>query len=263
MMHRPPMHRPPRPRSLLLAAIVALASASGCIDSSQQPLDYEAVAIARGDGKSGSASTAMLGEWSVTLTRADVALGPFYFCAAASGSSTLCASSIAEVAHVSVVNALAATRSPIGTVHGFSGTIQSVSYDFGISWFDTQIAATPAPALPSGHSLRLEGEARKGAARVPFTADVDVVPQYQGQNALSTASANAVIDSSATRLEVVLDPVRWLAQLDFDALASKLAASGAPSFAIAPGMPEHGAILVGLKNLAPLQFRWVPAGEPR
>ena len=257
------MHLHLRARSLLLAAIAALASGSGCIDSSQKPLDYEAVAVTRAASSSGTASSAMLGEWSVTLTRADIALGPFYFCAAASGSSTLCASSIAEVAHVSIVNALAASSSPIGTVHGFSGTVQSVSYDFGISWFDTQIAATPAPALPGGHSLRLEGEARKGTLRVPFTADVDVVPQYQGQNALSTASANAVVDSSATRLEVVLDPVRWLAQLDFDDVAQKLAASGASSFAIAPGMPEHGAVLVGLKNLAPLQFRWVPAEAPR
>jgi hypothetical protein len=194
----------------------------------------------------------------VRLSRADVALGPFYFCAAASGSSTLCASSIAEVASVSVVNALAPVAAPFGRVHGFSGNIQSVSYDFGISWFDTQTAATPAPSLPGGHSMRLEGEARKGTQVVPFTADVDVVPQYQGQNALSTASAIATVESSATRLEVVLRPAGWLKQLDFDAIA----ATGQVPFAITPGSVEHGAILVGIKNLAPLEFRWTPAAAP-
>jgi hypothetical protein len=232
----------------LLFGLLPLAGA--CIESSQRVLDYDAVATPRGNG------TTQVSGWSVTLTRADVALGPFYFCAAASGSSTLCASSVAEVAHVSVVNALAAGPSPIGKVHGFSGSIESVSYDLGISWFDTQTAPTPAPVLPGGHSMRLEGSAQKGAVRVPFVADVDVVPQYQGQNAISTAPAMAKVDSTAARLSVELDPAAWLHQLDFDAVAAKLAASQESTFVIQPGMPEHTAILVGLKNLSPPTFTW-------
>jgi len=240
------MKRAPLARSFVVSCVLALA---GCIEASQEPVAYDAVVVSRDGGKDESNG------WVITLSRADVALGPFYFCAAASGSSTLCASSIAEVASVSVVNALAPVPSPLGRVHGFSGNIQSVSYDFGISWFDTQTAATPAPSLPGGHSMRLEGEARKGTMLVPFTADVDVVPQYQGQNALSTASAIATIESSATRLEVVLHPAGWLRQLDFDAIA----ATGKVPFAITPGSVEHGAILVGIKNLSPLEFRWTPA----
>lgn len=238
-------------RSFVVAGVLALALA-GCIEASQEVVTYDAVAVSRDAAKDTSNG------WVVTLSRADVALGPFYFCAAASGSSTLCASSIAEVAGVSVVNALAPAPSPIGRVHGFSGNVQSVSYDFGISWFDTQTAATPAPSLPGGHSMRLEGEARKGTMLIPFTADVDVVPQYQGQNALSTASAIASIESSATRLEVVLHPAGWLRQVDFDAIA----ATGKIPFAITPGSVEHGAILVGIKNLSPLEFRWTPAAAP-
>ena len=244
-----------RPLCFLLAFTCALA-APGCIEASQEPVAYEAVAVTRGNG------TTIIDGWTITLARADVALGPFYFCAAASGSSTLCSSSIAELASVSVVSALAPAPTPLGTVHGFSGTIQSAAYDFGISWFDTQAAATPAPALPGGHSIRLEGEARKGAVRVLFVADVDVVPQYQGQNALSTAPASADVTSSATRLEVVLEPAAWLRQLGFDAIAASVAASGETPFVIKPGMPEHGAILVGLKNLAPLELRWVAASNP-
>ena len=48
-------------------------------------------------------------------------------------------------------------------------------------------------------------------------------------------------------------------ELDFDAIAAKTGANGKVVFAIAPGMLEHAAILVGLKNLAPPEFRWVPA----
>lgn len=245
------MKRVFRPLLSSLALGLALA-APGCIEASQEPLDYEAVAVTRGNG------TAVAGAWSLTLTRADVALGPFYFCASASGSSTLCESSVAEVASVTVVNALAPVPSPLGRVHGFSGPIQSVSYDFGISWFDTQRAATPAASLPGGHSMRLEGVARNGAVTITFAADVDVVPQFQGQNAVATAPASADVRSSATRLEVVLDPAAWLKQLDFDALA----ASGAGPFVITPGTPAHNAVLVGIKNLSPLQFQWTAVANP-
>lgn len=110
--------------------------------------------------------------------------------------------------------------------------------------------------------MRLEGLATNGATTIPFTADVDVVPQFQGQNAISTAPANADVRSSATRLEVVLDPVAWLRQLDFDAMAASVAATGKVPFTIAPGTPEHNALLVGIKNLAPLQFQWAAAVNP-
>jgi hypothetical protein len=237
-------------RSFVVACVLALA---GCIEASQEPVAYDAVVVARNNGQGESNG------WLISLWRADVALGPFYFCSATSGSSTLCASSIAEVASVSVVDALAPRPSPLGRVHGFSGSIQSVSYDLGISWFDTQTAATPAPSLPGGHSMRLEGEARKGTMLVLFTADVDVVPQYQGQNAISTAPAKATVTSSATRLEVVVDPAAWMRQVDFDAIAAKVGGTGDVVFAIEPGMEEHGAVLVGLKNLAPPELRWVGA----
>jgi len=243
-------HRVLLARSFVVGCVLALA---GCIEASQEPVAYDAVAVSR-DGGQGESNG-----WLISLWRADVALGPFYFCAASSGSSTLCASSIAEVASVRVVNALAPKASPIGRVHGFSGNIQSVSYDFGISWFDTQTSATPAPSLPGGHSMRLEGEARKGTMLVTFTANVDVVPQYPGQNAISTASALATVESSATRLEVILDPAGWLRQVDFDAIAAKVGTTGDVLFAIEPGMEEHGAVLVGLKNLAPPELRWVAA----
>jgi len=235
-----------RPFLFVLAALSAV-SAPACIESSQDPVTYEAVAVQRGNG------TSTIDGWTITVSRAEIALGPFYFCAAASGSSTLCASSVAEVQAVSFVDALARSPSPLGTVHGFTGPIRSAAYDFGISWFDTQTAATPAPLLPGGHSLHLEGEARKGAQVVTIVADVDVVPQYQGQNAVATAPASADVTSSATRLEVVLEPAAWLRQLDFDAIA----ATGRAPFVITPGTEEHAAVLVGLKNLAPPELRWV------
>jgi hypothetical protein len=225
--------------------------APGCIEASQEPLEYPATAVVKGSG------TATVGRWTITLSRADIALGPFYFCAATSGSSTLCESSISEIAETSVLHAPFSGPTAIGKVRGFSGPIRSVSYDFGISWFQTQREATPATSVPSGHSMYLEGEARTGdgvsVQLIRFFAEVDVSPQFQGQNAISTAPATADVQAASTRLEVSLEPAAWLKQLDFDALLAR----GVTSLMITPGTSEHNAILVGIKNLAPLEFRWV------
>ena len=224
-----------------------LLALAACISSSQEPVSYRAVSVLAPNG-----AVATQNGWTITVTRASIGLGPFYFCAAATGSSTLCDSSAAELADVAYVDALAPS-SPLGTVNGFTGVIKSATYDFGISWFDTETAATPAPILPDGHSMHIEGTATNGTSTVTIIADVDVDPQYQGQNAIATAPADTDVTSSATELQVVLSPAGWLRQLDFDAIAK----SGPEPFVIAPGMPEHTAIVVGLKNLAQPTFQWV------
>jgi hypothetical protein len=104
--------------------------------------------------------------------------------------------------------------------------------------------------------MRLEGEAMSDGGAVSFVADVDVVPQYQGQTAVATAPASATVDSSAFRLEVHLHAADWFRQVDFDALAA-----GASAVHVEPGSRAHNALLVGIENLAPPELRWVPTGE--
>jgi hypothetical protein len=243
--------------TLAILLVLALpASSAGCIESPQSAADYAAVAV------NDRPSTISIGDWELTVSRADLAFGPVYFCAAASGSTTLCKASIAEVTSVARVDGLSPTPTPLGTVHGFTGPILSASYDFGISWFDTSTEPTIAPAAPRGHSMRLEAEARRGTDRIEIAADVDVVPQFQGQHAVPSApvcdtgaSDCPTVGSSAVRLEVHFDPASWFRQLDFDSLA----AAPERSIAIEPGTKEHNALLVGIKNLAPPTFRWVEA----
>jgi len=230
-----------------VAVLICAALALGCTESPQEAADYDAFLVPDPN------PVATVGTWTVQLTRAEVAFGPVYFCAAASGSPTLCGSSIAEVATVARADALSGESQRFGTVHGFTGTIRSASYDYGITWFDTQNDPTPAEAAPGGHSMRLEGEASRAEARFAFVADVDATPQYQGQTAVPTAPVSASIDSSDFRLDVHFRAVDWFRQVDFDALQ----ASGASDVVIAPGSPEHAALLVGIKILAPPEFRWV------
>ncbi|MCL2777063.1 MAG: hypothetical protein FWD73_03595 [Polyangiaceae bacterium] len=243
-----------------MGACLALAGTlvAACIESPQTLVAYDAVVVPQGTG------SATLRGWNVTLTRADVALGPFYFCASASGSSTLCEQAVDEITSVALIDGLAFMQQALlGRVHGLSGSVQSAAYDFGISWFATQESPTPAPNTPGpGHSMRIEGYAQKGTGAFAFTADVDVVPQYQGQNAFPTATAEGNITSSFYRLEVRFDPTGWLKQLDFDDMAAQLAASGDTVFHIEPGTREHSAIIVGIKNLAPMDFVWIPLSNP-
>lgn len=228
-------------------AVTAWLSAIACTEAPQEPVEYGAVAFVAAE------QLGRAGRWSIRLTRADLVFGPAYFCAAASGSSTLCKSSMAELTSFAALDGLLGSAQALGEVTGFTGTIQSASYDYGITWFDTENEPAAAAAAPEGHSMRLEGEASTDDVVLPFTADVDVVPQYQGQTAVPTAPAAATIDSSDFRLEVHFRPADWFGQVDFDGLAG----SGAERVVIAPGSPAHSALLVGIKNLAPPEFRWI------
>ncbi len=61
-------------------ALVSLAL-SACLTTPQREVEYDATAIPSAQ------RTLATGGWTVTLTRADLAFGPAYFCAAAPGSS--------------------------------------------------------------------------------------------------------------------------------------------------------------------------------
>jgi hypothetical protein len=231
-------------RPLLSASVTALFVVldSACIESPQEIVSYEAVAVPTGS------NVRTVNEWTVTLARADIALGPFYFCAAASGSSTLCESSIAELRTVTVVDGIAKSPVRLGRVEGFTGVIKSAAFDYGISWFDTQTAPTAGT-----HSMHIEGIAENRASKITFVADVDIVPQYQGQNAIPTAPADANVSTRTTRLEVHIDPARWFGQVDFEGVRAR----GETTLVIAPGTLEHNQLLLGIKNLAPPELRWV------
>jgi len=232
------------------AALVALALAAGalapaCATTPQEIVAYDAVASPRL-----APSFAGGNGWTVEVSRAELAIGPVYFCASEAGSANVCKTAQAEYAAVARVDALAGPR-PIGTVRGVTGAIRSASYDLGVSWFDTQTTATPAPQSPRGHSLSVTGVATKGATRYPFELSVDVVPQYQGQRAVPSSDASADVEDARVRLEITCDVQTWLAQIDWDE-----AQKAGP--VLDASTQAHASVLVGMKNLRPPEFRWVP-----
>jgi len=218
---------------------------SACLQSSQQAETVLAEAVAT------VPNTFAVGAWMVTLREAQVALGPVYFCAASSGSATLCETAAAELRNVTVVDALRSLPQPLGVVHALTGTVRSASLDFGLTWETTQTSATPAPSNVLGHSAQLEGEARRGDDVIPFTITVDLKAQYRGQRAVPTLAAEGVISAQTARLEVRINPAAWLSQLDFDRLPPN-----AP-LTVTPTSPEHTALAVAMTSLAPPIFVWI------
>ncbi|MEO7328583.1 MAG: hypothetical protein ABI193_08400, partial [Minicystis sp.] len=181
---------------LMIAAAPAL---TGCSGTGQPEVAYQAFAAPI------AASTITAGDWTVTLDEATLAFGPVYFCASASGSADLCETALGELTEIRAVDLLDPSPQALGEARGFTGTIRSASYDYGIHWFLTEEAPTAAGPAPGGHSARFAGQATKAGSSLRFVADVDVIPQFQGQRAVPSAAASAVIEGSDVRLDVGFD----------------------------------------------------------
>jgi hypothetical protein len=235
-------------RRLLPFALITCAACSG---TGQPDVDYPAFAASEAPGT----ITADNG-WSVTLDEASVAFGPVYFCASASGSATLCETALGELLTTTAFNALDATPHALGTAHGFTGKIQSASYDYGINWFLTEDAPTPAAVAPGGHSAHFTGSAVKAGKTIHFRADVDVVPQFQGQRAAPSQAASATVSGEGEKLDIHFAVGQWFEHVDFD-----LAPAGVDPYVITAttGTRNHGAIVIGMTAEAPPAFVWSAA----
>jgi len=232
------MSRPRRQHpSLVLAALLAAA----CGTTGAEPFAYPIAVV-------GAGASFPIGDWQVTLERAELALGPVYLCATAAASPDLCAVAQGEFAEVAVVDLLAAAPQPIGEVESLAGDVRSAMLDYGISWFTTQTSATAGSEL--GHSARLTGTAIRGDVALHFDALIDVLPQLRGSPALVGVRARVDDPDEGSRLLLRVDPGAWLLGLDFDALAAQ-----GQSVEIRPGDPAHAAIAFALTTQPPT-FSW-------
>jgi len=227
----------PRRQPLALAALLAAA----CGTTGAEPFTYP-ITVA------GAGASFPVGDWQVTLARAELALGPIYLCATAAASPELCAVAQGEFAEVAVVDLLAADPQPLGEVDALAGDVRSAMLDYGISWFTTQTAATAGSEL--GHSARLVGTAVQGDLTLDFDAVIDVVPPLRGSPALVGVRARVDDPDERSRLQLRVNPGAWLLGVDFDALAE-----GGPSVEIRPGDAAHAAIAFALTTQPPV-FSW-------
>lgn len=229
-------------QSFALAAMVLL-PAGACGTTGAEPFVYPVAVVGAGAGASFP-----IGDWQVTLDRAELALGPLYLCATAAASPELCEVALGEYADVAVIDLLAAEPQPIGEVVALAGDVRSAMLDYGISWFTTQARATAGSEL--GHSAILSGTAVRGADILSFDAVIDVLPPLRGSPALVGVRARVDQPDQDSRLLLRINPGAWLLGLDFDALAAI-----GPDIEIRPGDPAHAAIAFALTTQPPI-FSW-------
>ncbi len=235
-----------------VALAILFAATAGCSNTGQPEVSYPAFAVPA------APAPITAGEFTITLEEAVVAFGPAYFCAAASGSATLCDTALAELTEITAIDLLNPAPQPLGMVNGFTGEIRSASYDFGIYWLLSDGERTRAEAAPGGHSARIRGHAVSSEGAIEFIANVDVLAQFQGQRAVPTAPTSAIIGEEGARLEVHMDAGAWVQEVDWKAVAD----AGVQPYEIAIGTPEHNAIVIAMVSTRPPKFVWTaPSGE--
>ncbi len=187
-----------------------------------------------------------------TLTRAQVAVGPLYFCAADAADTELCETALAELTRAVVIDALAPASETGLELPGTTGVVNSVLYDYGVVWLLTQ--SMPAPLMGVEHSAILEGTVARDGRELAFVALIDVLPIGPGATAVHGQRTRQDLKDGGL-LTLAVDPYLWLRPVDVDALFA-LDAEGSGKIVIARGSQAYEAILQGMQNRAPVQFEW-------
>ena len=226
----------------VLVAACGTVLVAACGSTGAEPFHYPMVATGA------PAEAFAVGDWQVTLTRADVAVGPVYLCTTAAASPDLCAVAIGEFTDIAVIDALDPAAQPLGDIEARPGDVRSAMLDYGISWFTTQ--TSPAPLGDLEHSARITGTAVLGDMSLGFDATVDVTPPMRGSLALVGLHAVTDAPDEDSRLELQVDVRGWLTSVDFDALAQT-----GLTHTIVPGDDAHAAIAFAMTTQPPI-FVW-------
>ncbi len=236
------MNLPRRASSWLLAFLLG----SACGTTGQERIELS-LAV-RGSERTGLEEKGA----SFTLTRAQVAVGPIYFCAAAGADTELCETALAELTQVVIIDGLAPTVDTGLTLPGTTGFVQSAQYDYGVAWLLTR--AQPAPLPQVAHSAVLEGTVTRDGRTLSFVANIDALPLMPGATAVhGQRTQHKLADGDLLTLSV--DPYAWLVPIDVDALFA-LDAQGTGQVVIERGSQAYEAILQSMQNRAPVQFEW-------
>jgi hypothetical protein len=234
---------------ILLSTLLVLAA---CGNTGQPLVSYPAFATGAGAGEAFTVDG-----WEVRLERGAMAIGPIYFCATEAASADLCRTAVNELADVVAFDPLSSTPQALGSVGGSAGTLRSVTYDLGITWYPRQGVATAAPAAPDGHSALFGGYAAKADRSVVFSVELDLAPTYAGTLLVEGQRVGPMsVDARTARLDVDVDPRVWFGALDFDDLAAQ-----GDVAVIEPGTRAYNALAISAAVSAPPTFRWTTTPE--
>lgn len=164
-------------------------------------------------------------DWSIELGRADVAFGPLYVCAGTQAGK-YCDTARLEWLESVVLNALDDEERSIGTLRGVTGPVRSWMFDFGITSLLTQAKPTVLKAASEleGHSVVLEGIARKDPHSVTFVLEIPVQLEAGAESGVPVVASfpkdpfRHDVSSAGDTLTVRFDPTPWVQAIDFEGL---------------------------------------------
>jgi len=201
---------------------------SACTESAPTPVSLELYARGR------AVTSALSDGTQLTLSRAELALGPVYLCAGPQAGQN-CQTALAEWRQARVVDVLGSGDQSLGTLEGYTGRALSYMHDCGIVSLLTQEVPLVLPAAEElgQRSLELEGRAelaQSGAPTIPFrialaiasSADAD-----RGQPVVrsSPGQFDAEIGTETAKLTFSFDAGAWLTGLDQSAFWQDAACS--------------------------------------
>ncbi len=200
--------------------------------------------------------------FTVEVTSASVAIGPFFFCAETAAQAT-CPTPRVALRFGLAVDALDPTPRQVATVIASRGPIRSVNHDYGISW--PMNGAEPTGTVSGlgldSMSARIEGFATQpgtlSETTIGFLAEMTVPPPAQGSAAVSRNIGGYQLEGDDGLL-VVVDVQPWLRGISFGPVVN----TGSPA-RFAEGSSQHQAVLNGMTSLAPPQFQWNFRPAPR
>ncbi|HJL19979.1 MAG TPA: hypothetical protein RMH99_30220 [Sandaracinaceae bacterium LLY-WYZ-13_1] len=231
-------------------ATLALLFLAGCGDTGQDRVTFPV----HGAG-TGEASFEADDGWTVTLERADVALGPIYFCATPFADLDVCPRAEAELLEVGAVDALDETPQMLGTAEAITGTSRSAMMDYGIGWLLPEPRPRAFDGAPRGHSAVFRVVATREDATLTVDAAVDIAPRNAGANAVIGVPTGTHDITGEESLTVRLDPAAWWARVGFEALAATDEdMDGAVT--LAPGDRAYEALVIAMTSGTLPTFEW-------
>ncbi len=202
------------------------------------------------------------GDWSVTLTRADVAFGPAYFCATTAADVDLCPVALAEFTGAAVVDALDDLPQELGALTVDAGTVRSATYDFGLTWLVTAQEPEPQTSALGGHSARFRGVAERADDQFEFALDIDVTSANAGDIAVRGAQTMQRLPGTTTGLMVRMDPAAWWQGVDYDGLFLEAQAEPGSVVRVDPSSPSAGVVRQGMTSRNAPTFEWSDDSRP-
>jgi hypothetical protein len=208
-------------RALLCLALVACTNTTG---GDLITLPFVAGGVTR-DATQPFAFTTPTG-WSVTLDRAVIAAGPFYFNVDPPPTDEFRSGVvIIQATEQAVIDALDPTLNAVtGDANGETGT--AVSVEIGLLAPDSTNLANPeADVLDEGFAY-VEGTAVSGAITVPFEGEIIVdqslvtpTEPLADLQRIRGAGVALMFTSAPQTLELRVDPTHWFDQSDFSQIA--------------------------------------------